>query len=452
MRKTGLLFIMFIMLWIYESVHAGFGGNLSFWVISDQNTYQNYEMVSDVIMQPQVSVHYQTSNREKFFRTQIGSSLFTFDSYADRQYLSHQIEVTGRTNTGIKNLDLAGSAQWTRRSNEPLYKYYNYQYTKASFALLESWRPWHVTRIGFDVNRKTYDDLMQFNFDEYRFQFQERITFPSKTTLIATVQIGTKEFIEKRIVEADVETIVAEPVRERNPDNPRGNASGNSGGNSGGDGEGSGNGGGQGQGNGGNGQSRQSAEISSVDQQIPSLKSLTPVIAADEVLVVLSGQKSRQINTSLRIAQSLSPKLGVVLEGGFARHLDGAGRYLSYQDGGYETDDVLFDDPYNFEHESVSLEWSLRLFRKTVWKTGIEVKKKQYFYPAYDLTGLTILSNNREDRRETFWLDFDYQIRFQGLLESMALRLSLQHIANQSNDPFFDYAHWIFFGGYEIAF
>lgn len=202
--------------------------------------------------------------------------------------------------------------------------------------------------------------------------------------------------------------------------------------------------GGNGRGNGQNGNGKGNEQGQTVST-IPD-----PVAEVQSVYVSMQGKSVTRMLSSIRIAQSVTATTGLAVEASRNRSLSGQGRYLSYQDGGYEENDLLFDDPYNYDSDGVSLELTQILPFSIQLKAGWQGQDKRYYYPAFDMEGNSIDEENRSDQKQSIWIQLSRAFPAIFKLQSSRVLFSYTGYRNQSNDPFYTYSGYITMLGWQI--
>lgn len=437
-------FFLCLIMWSgVEIVYAGFGIDLSTYVAQDQNAFQNYEELPDLIIQPSLTLSYTKQWSTTYIRTYYEGGYAFFKTYTQRVFQTHYGGFTIQQYLGESGPVLSAGLQAGKRTNsDSLYTFYNYNHYLGYFNLRKTWNTHGMSMIGVWHQVRQYEKIPEFDYGEFRCFVQQNIFFPTRTTLIARVQLGYKKFLKSTVSESVVQELVP---RMDDPESGsaggRGQGGSEKGGGSGGNGTGRGN-------NSGNNRSDsvdlQNRSISQADTSYETVNRT--------VRVELPGKEILQWKYSLRIAQSVSSKTGLAVECRIHRKAEGNGRLLSYQDSGYEADDPLTDDPYNYNSNTYSLQLTQKLPWAVVLKGGWDDESRQYDYMALDLYGEALSdSSMRNDRRSLLWMSL--QKRFSlGRIRRAEVSFSYHYIKNQSNEAYSNYQDQVFSFGWSLGF
>lgn len=398
------------------SLHAGAGLDLTVWALADGNAFRNYETLGDRILQPNLVLYYNQLINNFTFQIYYSGSGAVFEKYPQRRFLYQTIGMKGGCASEEARFSLNWGGEFDFRTNEAAYAYYEYNQKSAYANLRAGWTASAATFAGLSAVVRTYNLLSQFDFDELSGFVRQNVYLPTRTTLIGSVTIGRKRFAET--VRSDAIEAVEDMT---DPEKTRGGNGRN----------------GNGQGKGNNG--KRGSVVSYPD----------PAAHVRSVYVSMEGRTVTRVLVTLRAAQSVTRTTGIAAEIGRNRSISGRGRYISYQDGGYEEDDLLFDDPYNYDSDALLIELTQILPFSIQLKAGYQTEDKRYFYPALDMEG-GLIADNRSDRKHSVRLQFSRA--FPGWIRFRSLRLLLACTGywNRSNDPFYTYSGYTALLGWQI--
>lgn len=406
------LFLALLSLFSWNNAHARIGLDLTVWAVKDGNAFRNYEAVSDQILQPGLSLYYSHETETFRFRTTYSGSWTGFNVYNQRQFFLHDAGLSGQWMPTQTRLTVYWGGDFGVRRNESAYEYYDYRHGTAYLNFRVDEGDAAATLFGISLKNRRYSALPQFDFNEWTGSLRQHVYLPTRTTVIVTAVVGQKRFTQS--INAG-DTTAQQVIAITDPENTRGNS---------GKGKGSSNSSGKGK------------KTQAVEEDVAA------------VYTSLSGQKVSQLILSLRLAQSVTPKTGIAAEISQKQFLKGEGRYLSYQDGGYEDEDILFDDPYNYSGKNWSVELTQILPLAIRLKLGWDSEHKQYVYPAFDFDGNPVDDANRNDRMQSVWMQMTRS--FSSI--NSELFFSFRTIQNESNDPYFDYEGGVTSLGWQIRF
>ena len=382
-----------------------FGGNISQWTVFDDNAFKNYENISDIILQPSLTLFYDIEKETKRLQFFYDGSFAHFDEYTTRQFWSHSIGVTGNYMLAESKSFMTWGVQADKRLNQAEYDYYNYQ----NYSGYLDFRFENTGNAMWNFNvyarARTYQTLPEFNFLEISSYVRRSFFLPTKTTVIGQVQLGYKKFTEPSVDELIIENIMTE----------RGKGWGK-----------------------GKGQQNNPAVSDS--------------IAATYLTVEAQDLAQMQWLGLLRIAQSVLPKTGLAVQGLLRRNISGEGRIITGQDGGYEDEDYLFDDPYSYDSDELSLELTQIVPWNIQAKIGFDYAEKRYNRNAYDLNGEIIDGTKRTDTVNLYWLSVQKTFPIKNIVQSLQFVFSYTKIDNNSNDLFFDHSNQITTFGWNLMF
>jgi hypothetical protein len=392
---------------LFAQADQRIGLKCSTWTVFDDNAFKNYQMAPDVVTQPNAVLFYSRETEQGGFRMEYEGALALFRDYPSRRFQHHVIGLGG---SRVLNDSGTVSFYWgldaARRWNESDYAYYNYGAYSAFMNMRYSGWEGGSMGAGFSGELRDFKELPQFNFIEGRTYIQPTVSLQTRTTLIGQFQLGYKKFTESVVSEEAVQRTVRVVVRN------------------------TGNGRGQGQ----NG------------------FKVVPITVTRTVQSASPGKSVLQFTGLLRAAQSVFSGTGLAVQGLIRRNPKQDGRFLTFQDGGYEDEDVLFDDPYGYESDEWSLEWTQLLPWKFTLKAGWDWKDKRYSHSAYDVDGNPITDTLRRDRRANLWLTLKRTIRIKGFSPYPSVVLSYLSAKNRSNDAYYDYINHVWSVGVSFGF
>ncbi len=394
-NKRPFTFFILIVAMSCTMISDGFsqvGLNINLWTVADGNTFRNYENLADVIYQPNITLFYDHSNSKGGARLLYEGSAFLFNEFTTRQYHYHNLGITGNRSMGESGPVLLWGIRGGKRYNKDEYKYYDYKHAQGYLNLRFDGNGIWV--LGALVRFQDYEELSQFSFWETQGFIRGSFFLKTRTTIIGRMQAGFKKFTESLISEE----IILETVSGGMPGN-------------------------------GHGQGRN-------NNQSGNEQTLTRIMQVES-----SRDGVFQWIGSLRLAQSIGVKTGLAIEGTIHRNPKGGSRVLSGQDSGYETNDILFDDPYSYNSDKISLELTQMLPWNTQLKLGAESSLKRYDRPAYDLEGSPIEELLRRDTLKTGWISIRKTIPLKGFVKGLIVFLYYNQINNTSNDEFFKYTN-----------
>jgi len=166
-------------------------------------------------------------------------------------------------------------------------------------------------------------------------------------------------------------------------------------------------------------------------------------------IVTLGEGTSQQLSIMLKLAQAITPKMGISLKMLARTNLLRTVRYIGSTSGYYYSDEELFDDVYGYHGQ----EFNLSLKRKLPWKmmmtVGSGLALKHYDQRlALDLDGVPFDDNRlRDDTRWTYWLSLQKRFKLAKNLSPITFSLNWYGVQNNSNDPYYHYkGQYITFG------
>jgi len=390
---------------------------MSVWSTADGNAFRNYQQLSDIIIQPAASVHWMTGTQARSFQISYSALFSRFQEYPARQYLSHTAGISG-SRALSESWRLFYGMTGGLRSNRTEYQYNNYSQYAVFLNIRRFQAGGGLWLLGGRFHGMDYEYLPVYSFLETEGFLQRSRFFKTKTTMIARVHIFHKTYPETvtSIEEAReaIENTVGPGRGEGRGRDGQGNSSG---------GKGNGNGGKHGSGGG----------------------------TDAPVFTQIQGRNITQWQADLRLAQSIGTRTGLALQGTVRRRFQGSSRTLTYQDGGYEENDPLFDDPYSYEFDEVLVEWTRELPWRIQMKTGGAVTVKRYQTPAFDLEGNPAGDALRKDERSRLWVEVKKTMGGGKAIQNMDVMIYYLFLNNHSNDLYFEYSGHVFSLGFSAS-
>lgn len=396
---------------LFSQADNRFGLKCSFWTLFDDNAFRNYRMLSDVVYQPDVTLYYSRETDWSGFQMDYQGSWFFFQNYADRKFQLHALGLSGSrllNDSGTVALywGLHGGKRW----NQPGYAYYDYGTASGYLNLRFDGGGKGSIGLGFSGQLQKFDELNQFDYFEIRSYLQPTLYLPTRTTLIGQFQLGYKKFIEPAVSQKIVEETITWFWN-------------------------------------GNKWVRGKGNPNRTKQDSVRTKTITRVVT-----VTSPGKSVLQFTGLVRAAQSVFSGTGIAVQGLIRRNPRQNGRVLSFQDSGYEQEDVLFDDPYSYAGDEWSIEWTQLLPWKMSLKTGWDYKNKRYDIAACDAEGYPLENTKRNDRRKTLWITLKKNLKIKGFSPTPSMQFSFYYQKNGSNDAYYDYSNRVVSIGLNAGF
>ncbi|MBN2415305.1 hypothetical protein JXO52_05665 [bacterium] len=376
------------------SVFSQTGVSVSMQTVFDQNAFRNYEQLPDIISQPDVILYHILPNRYGSLNLFYNGSASIFRDYSVRQYYHHSFGLTGSTLFSPVAPRLNYGIQAGRRFNRIEYNYYDYQHLDAHCDAQFDNHESYTFTIGTRFRMREYRYLPEFSNNEWSAHLKAGLYLKTSSTIIVQAQAGYKSFVEEQIDAVAVEEM---DWSSRGPGRGKGPNAGTSGTES----------------------------------------------AASDVRVISPGNSVFQLAGSFRLSQSIGSRTGMAIVYRLQRNQAGAGRVLSGQDAGYETNDDLFDDPYSYDLDELSAELTRILPFSARLQFAAAYSEKEYKRPVYDLTGVLEEGVTRFDEVWMYWGTLQKTIPLRRVLTSITLSLTFMMLDNGSNDPYYRYTNRI---------
>jgi hypothetical protein len=369
--------------------------SLSQATIYDENIFRNYAAESDWVSQTAFSGARELEVRSSHVRFYYQNELNYFKASPERWFHFHKLGNDWAIPVTRHVVNLGFS--WQRRFDQPDYQLYDYSgwlgYADMRLNLGKSL----PIEIGYHLRARIFHELDQFSFREHAGFFRLKHFFPTKTTLIAEINLAAKTYLEKQIVSQ----LIIQTDTLNSPG--RGHGAGN---------------------------------------QKLKLVQDTSLVAAN-----LDAPQTNQLSLLVKIAQSITPTTGLSLQ--YLRRFQPvqATRYLAGQAYTYTRDDELYDDPYTYGGQH----WELALTQMLPWASRVRFfanfDSKNYLYK---LSGAS-----DENRQDTAWLLGWYltkNLTPGKWVKNIELYLSYFYLENQSNEPYYDANGAVFSGGFNFNF
>jgi hypothetical protein len=158
--------------------------------------------------------------------------------------------------------------------------------------------------------------------------------------------------------------------------------------------------------------------------------------------VFTEGQGSnRQAVGLLKLAQSVTPNMGISSQFLLRRNMANSVRYLVSTEGDYYSDEDLFDDVFGYNAEQANLSLKYHLFWKMTSELSVNINNKRYINRyALDLDGYPFDDLSlRHDLRQVYSLSFSKSLRYAKSIAPLIFSVNYTAIQNHSNDPYYKY-------------
>lgn len=158
--------------------------------------------------------------------------------------------------------------------------------------------------------------------------------------------------------------------------------------------------------------------------------------------VFTEGQGSnRQAVGLIKLAQSVTPNMGISSQFLLRRNMTNSVRYLVSTEGDYYSDEDLFDDVFGYNAEQVNLSLKCRLFWKMTSELTVNINNKRYINRyALDLDGYPYDDLSlRHDLRQVYAFSLSKSLRYVKSMAPLNFTIHYTAIQNHSNDPYYKY-------------
>lgn len=367
----------------------------------DSNAYRTYNAVPDYLTETSFSIARDMAPAPWSARIFYDGNLNFFSQDSDLRFHDHTVGLAASRSLpwGDGILGLGGNLSLSR--NAALYEYANYGqglgYANARFQIGQS----SANQFGYRLRYRRYENLPEFsNLESYVF---ERVNFPLSmgTSLILQTSIGRKSYSSTQ-------------SGSSSPQMPT------------------------------HGHGHRGWEDSEGDWWMESGDSsatTTPPVS--------------QWTGSVRVGQSITASTGLGIH--YLRRVNLGGEVRSpypYDEVyNYRSEDELFNDPYSYEGHEAGAELTRLLPVKMSLKLGYDYYTKNYTYAARDLEGRPLATGeNRSDTQGVVWMNLSKTFTGKGALNGFQVYTEVQSIANESNDPYFDYDGTVVSLGTSLSF
>ena len=369
------------------------GLNIAVQTLFDGNTFRNYENIPDIINQPEIMLYHTVPWVYGSFNIFYSGGASFFRDYSLRRYYSHAIGITGSALFSPTAPKVTFGLQSGGRYNREEYNYYDYRSLDAHCRVDFDTHEMYRLSAGSRFSMRDYRYLSEFSNYELAAYVKTSLFLKTHTTIIILVQPGYKSFFDNEINSESIEEM-----------------------------DWSAKGSGRGWG-----------------------RNRTPggTEEASDVRIVNPGDRVLQLAGSIRAAQSLGAKTGIAAEYGLQRNQQGESRILTGQDSGYETNDDLFDDPYNYDLDRFTAEFTRILPMNIRFQAAGSYSDKRYDRPAFDIDGEQKDGIDRTDQVTVCRGTLSKTFPFRGPMISMTLAAHYMLIKNVSNDPYYNYKNTI---------
>lgn len=404
-KKFDCLVLIFLLwaLFGWQAASAQPRFSISQITVYDQNIFRNYLEASDWVNQTSLNFQYNFQISKVPMRLDYSGDLNLFYYYIDRLSHAHQIGLESVFNFN-ENFHFNFGAAVQLRKFKPDFEIYDYQ-TLTAYAQLR-WDTWQTTpiQLGYRFRYRDYQNLSELDYQEHHGFFQFKHFFPTRTTFIGELTFGQKKYTNLQSAEAIIVVTPSKPGRGRGQPYGRGNA---------------------------------------------AMPSDTSIVAYN-----MTALKAQQVRLSLKLAQSLFSKTGLSVQ--YIRQFEPENniRYLTGLEYSYSKDDDLYDDPYAYGSNELGVTITQVLPWQSTLKVYANLWDKNYFYTIVnDSTSSQNQANeNRSDRQKLIGLIFQKNFKISTKLKSLSFYSSLNYIANQSNDRYFDFDGFFVQSGFELVF
>jgi len=390
------LFILISSMIFVQTIFAQTTFNLSQSTSYDDNIFRNYVAASDWINQTAASLSRDFHIKSSQVRLNYTGVVTLFRNFPGHLFHQHQLGAEAYFPLS-KNMFINSGLTFDFRKNQDDYEIYDF----SQWLLYAHWRweKWQKSPIqfGFQIRQKRFENLTEFSYQENTFFLRIKHFFPSRTTFIGEVNLGTKTYLAGQIVQ---ELIITEKSNGKGNGRGKGNAS-----------------------------SETDSMIVANNMQIP---------------------ETRQLTISLQLAQSIFSTTGLSLK--YLRRFQPTSdnRYLTGQEFSYTSEDELYDDHFSYgSHEGELVLTQLLPYEAQV-KFLFYKSRKNYLYNAYE-NGI-LSANLRSDEQNIAGVNISKKIIINRRLESIALYLSYDYLINKSNDAYFDFEDQTIQAGIDVNF
>lgn len=369
----------------------------------DQNIFRNYLEASDWVNQTALNFQHEFQIRQAPLRVSYSGDLNLFYDYRDRMSHAHQIGLESVLNLN-EQLRFQFGALGQLRKFTPDFEIYDYQ-TLAAYAQLhvQSWQTTPI-QLGYRFRQRDYQNLSELSYQEHQGFIQIKHFFPTRTTFIGELNFGQKKYAD---LQTTATTVVVTP---KIPGRSWGKRYGMGG---------------------------------------SMMPSDTTIMAYN-----MTALQAQRVSLSLKLAQSLFSKTGLSLE--YVRQFEPENniRYLTGMDYSYSKDDELYDDPYAYSSHGLDMTLTQILPWQSTLKMFASLTGKSYLYSIASDSTLSQNQPNesRTDQQQVIGMVWQKNFKINRGLKSIAFFASVNYLANESNDRYFDFEGFFGQSGLEFIF
>ena len=388
-----LYFTILILLMITGAL-AQFNPTLEISTFYDNNLFRTPNPVTDVMTNVDLRLNFQVaeSNAQFYYNPDI----YIFNTYNERNFSIHGLGLSY-----FKDLNedethtLFLGADYNKRIDKTEFNFYDYNqfyaYLNFRFDL-----DWFFLRTGYNYRFRDYFNFSDLSNSRHYLFAQINKSFPTRTTFIAEVNYGRKNF-------SGTQTLVT--------------AYSNNSGSTGGFGRG-----------------RWSGDLAGDTTQ----SYLTETLQAPSL---------DQMVLFVRMSQSIYSKMGIYLQYRHQVSLTSQTEYLNSD--AYFQDEEIFDDPFSYESRTVAsqLTWIMPFFTRLQIGGGYDLK--------YYISEQAYLSENdslasggdRQDKRSFLYLNLSKNFKLnKPWLNTLSINLNGYFTRNRSNSYWYDFRNTVFGG------
>jgi hypothetical protein len=404
--KGGITILLLTLVFAQSPVAFGqTTGSVGIHFSHDSNSYRTYDAVPDYVTETSFSIARDMMADPWTARLFYDGNLSFFSENSDRRFQDHTMGLAFSRPFPWNDALLAIGGNFSLSRNAALYEYADYTqglgYVNAKFSIGQA----SANQLGYRLRYRGYENLPVYSYlENYVFE-RVNFSFSSGTSLILQTSYGRKSY------SAQSSSSAAPPM----PADGHGHMGGeNRGGEDGGDYWW--------------GSSGDSASL------VPS---------------------ASQWTGSMRVGQSITASTGVGVY--YLRRANLGGNVRpSYPYGelySYSPEDELFNDPYSYEGHELGAELTRLLPWQMSAKLGYDHYIKNYSYPARDLAGEPLASGRtRSDTQDVVRLNLSKTFSGGSAIDGFHVTTELLTIANESNDPYFDYDDTVITFGTGLSF
>jgi hypothetical protein len=378
------------MLFVIGIGFGQFSNDLTINTYSDDNLYRSPEPIQDILSTIKYGLSFQDTESNILLYN--NTNLILYKNTFDRNFLINNIGLSKSLKIGNKsNSDINLGGNWSLRVNKNDYNYYNYSQLSGytNFQILTDII---LIKGGYSYRWRNYQNWSDLSNHLHNAFIQLNKSFPSRTTVIATINYGNKSFLGQ-----DSFTTTSS----------------------------------KGRGHGRWGDVTNSALSNSVSGQLTT----------------------SQVNFGIRLTQSLHEKAGIFFQYRKQISIDDEINYRNFDD--YYQDEELFDDPFTYESDSYSSQLTIMLPKLSKLLIGGSFASKNYIgEPAYSTAEDTLgIEELRLDDQTNYFIDLSKTFNIKNnWAKSIKLNLYYSHTFNESNSYWYNYKNTSLGGGIQLNF